>query len=373
MSSYIDMHDGIDYLVPEWERLARRTETSPFLWPGWISAWWRAFGAGQLQIIAAYEHGRLTGVLPLHRLYGRLGSTTNYHTPLFGFLAEDEVAVEQLSRSLFSRRPRRVDLGFLSPTDLGISQVRNAAADAHYQVFTELRQVAPYVDTDEPWEAYEKRLRRKFRSELRRRRRRLEEEGRLTLELSDGTHRLGELLEEGFRIEGSGWKQARGTSINSHMATRRFYTEVAQWASERGWLRLAFLRLDGQAIAFDFCLECNRIHYLLKTGYDPAYRQFAPGMLIRHLMLTRAFSDEISTYDFLGDSYGWKQEWTHSLQGRYFMRMFASTTLGSLDRAVFVHGRPAAKRVKRLAGSILGAYDNPFLSRGSAMERTTSR
>jgi hypothetical protein len=81
------------------------------------------------------------------------------------------------------------------------------------------------------------KLCRKFRSELRRRRRRLEEEGRLTLEVSDGTERLGELLKKGYGIDGSGWKHARGTSINAHIATRRFYTGVAQWASERGWLR----------------------------------------------------------------------------------------------------------------------------------------
>jgi CelD/BcsL family acetyltransferase involved in cellulose biosynthesis len=203
-----------------------------------------------------------------------------------------------------------------------------------------------------------------FRSELRRRRRRLEEAGRLNLEVSDGTQGLSDLLEEGFRIEGSGWKEARGTNINPHPAMRRFYTEVARWATERGWLRLAFLRLDGQALAFDYCLEHNGIHYLLKTGYDPSYRRFAPGMVIRYLMLFRAFSNEISTYEFLGADYGWKREWTDTLRGRLFLRMFAPTALGSLDRATFVHGRPTAKRMKSLAGSMLGERANSLLRRG---------
>lgn len=354
----------MDLLVPEWERLAQHTNASPFLWPGWISAWWRAFGAGQLQIIAAHENGHLTGVVPLRRRHGTLHSLSNYHTPLFGFLAADDGTLKQVSQALFSERPRRIDLSYLSSTDIGIPLVRVAASLAHYVTLTESRRVAPYVDTSEAWETYESGLRRKFRSELRRRRRRLEEEGRLTLEVSDGTEGLSELLEEGFRVEGSGWKGAHGTSINSHPATRRFYTEVAQWASERDWLRLVFLRLDGRALAFDYCLEHDGTHYLLKTGYDPAYRRFAPGMIIRHLMLARAFSGQISTYDFLGEDYGWKQEWTSTQQETLFLRMFAPTVLGTIDRGAFVHGRPAAKRAKSFVGSLLGERGNRLLDRG---------
>ena|SRR5215210_841771 len=365
----IAIEDEIDLLVPEWERLAQHQKASPFLWPGWIGAWWRAFGTGQLQIVAAYENGRLTGVLPLHRLHGTLRSLSNYHTPLYGFLAADEGTLKQLSQALFAERPRRIDLSHVSSTDVGVPQVRVAANAAHYVILMETRKVAPYVATSEAWEAYESGLRRKFRSELRRRRRRLEEEGRLTLEVSEGTGALSELLEEGFSVEGSGWKEARGTSINSRPATRRFYTEVARWASERGWLRLAFLRLNGRALAFDFCLEHNGTHYLLKTGYDPAYRRFAPGMIIRHLMLARAFSGQISTYDFLGEDYGWKQEWTGNQQETLFLRMFAPTVLGTIDRGVFVHGRPAAKRAKSFVGSMLGERGHRLLDRGQEIVR----
>lgn len=279
-------------------------------------------------------------------------------------MAADERTAKQLSEALFPQRPRRIDLSFLALYDKGIAPVCAAANLAGYHVLPASRQVAPYLDTKGSWDDYEGGLRRKFRSELRRRRRRLEEAGRLNLEVSDGTQGLSDLLEEGFRIEGSGWKEARGTSINSHPAMRRFYTEVARWATERGWLRLAFLRLDGQALAFDYCLEHNGIHYLLKTGYDPSYRRFAPGMVIRYLMLARAFSNEISTYEFLGADYGWKREWTDTLRGRLFLRMFAPTALGSLDRATFVHGRPTAKRMKSLAGSMLGERANSLLRRG---------
>ena len=365
LTPVVEIQERIEPLVAEWERLARHTKASPFLWPGWIGACWNVFGAGRLQIFAVYENGHLTGVLPLRRFRGVLSPITISET--FGFLAANETAAEQLSYALFSQKARCVDLYPLPPTNVGVSPARATAKAAGYRVVAESIQAAPYVAINETtWNEYEGGLRRKFRSELRRRRRRLEGEGRLTLEVCDGTERLDELLEEGFRVEGSGWKGVYGTNINLHPGLRRFYTEVGRWAAQRGWLRLAFLRLDGQALAFDYCLEYNKVHYLLKTGYDPTYAKFAPGMILRYLMLSRAFSEGLAIYDFCGPDFAWKREWTDTLQERLFLRMFAPTALGSLDRAVTTYVSPALKRAKKRAKrSALGG----LLKRGRGLAR----
>jgi CelD/BcsL family acetyltransferase involved in cellulose biosynthesis len=187
----VDIQDDIGSLTAEWERLAQQTKSSPFLWPGWISAWWNAFGTGQLRILAAYENGCLVGILPLRRFRGVLSSTTNSETFLFGLLAANEAAAKQLSQALFSQRARRIDLSYLDSTDASVSVVRATASTLGYRVTSSSMQGSPYVTISETtWEAYEKGLDRKLRSELRRRRRRLEEEGRLTLEVFDGKERL---------------------------------------------------------------------------------------------------------------------------------------------------------------------------------------
>ena len=349
---------GVQYctesLTPDWERLAQHLNASPFLWPGWTTAWWQAFGKGRLEILTAYQNNRLAGVLPLYRLRGVLRSTTNPEAPQFGFLAANSMAGQQLSDALISQGARRIDLSLMQPADAAVLLAHATARADGYRVITDAVQQSPYIVVDgTTWDAYESGLRRKFRSELRRRRRRLEEEGRLTLEVCDGTERLDELLEEGFRVEASGWKEAHGTSINARPAARRFYTEVAHWATERRWLRLAFLRLNGRTLAFDYCLECNGIHYLLKTGYDPVYRKFSPGLIIRHLMLARAFSEGLVTYDFLGIPDSWKLEWTSEHHELLALHMFAPTARGSLDRTVFSGARLASERARDLARSSL--------------------
>jgi CelD/BcsL family acetyltransferase involved in cellulose biosynthesis len=349
MKTTVEIQDSIEPLTRDWECLAQHAESSPFLWPGWFSAWWHAFGKGQLRILAAYQDDRLAGVLPLQRFRGTLSSTTNSETPLFGFLTTNEMATKQLSESLFRQRARRIDLSLMDPTDCGVPQARAAAGVMRYQVISDSIQGSPYVALHgRTWGEFQSGLRRKFRSELRRRHRRLEEKGRLTLEIFDGTERLDELLEEGLRIEGSGWKEARGTSINVRPATRRFYAGIARWAAERGWLRLAFLRLDGRALAFDYCLE-NKTHYLLKTGYDTAYGRFAPGMVLRYLMLARAFSEGLATYEFLGRFEAWKQEWTSESRELQFLRMFSPTVPGFLDQAACMSLRTAGERARSLA------------------------
>src|SRR5215210_397346 len=357
MPSLVKIEDRVEPLVSEWERLARHTNANPFLWPGWVNAWWRAFGAGQLQIFTVYENGNLAAVLPLRRFRGVLTTTTNPEAQLSGFLAANETAVKELSSALFLKGVRRIDLSFLPSSDIGVSLARTTAEAARYGVIMESIQAAPYVAVGRTtWDEYEGGLRKKFRSEILRRRRRLEEDGRLALEVYDGTERLEELLEEGFRVEASGWKDTYGTSIQARPSVLRFYSEVARWATKQGWLRLAFLRYKGQAIAFDYCLEYNKTHYLLKTGFDPAYRKYGPGMIIRYLMLARAFSEGLMTYDFLGlaagtGPYAWKREWTDTEQERVFLHMFAPTVLGFLDEAFFAGRHSASEYASNLVNS----------------------
>src|SRR5215207_6405679 len=102
----------------EWDALADRVEASPFLRPGWITAWWRAFGSGALEVITVRRSGRLSGVLPLARSGGALRAPANAETPEFGFLSEDETSARALAEQLLLQRPvRGIDLCPVDPQD----------------------------------------------------------------------------------------------------------------------------------------------------------------------------------------------------------------------------------------------------------------
>jgi CelD/BcsL family acetyltransferase involved in cellulose biosynthesis len=330
--------------------LADRVHAVPWVRPGWIDLWWRAFGKGELEIVVLRRDSRVAGVGVVCRTRGALVSPTNWHTPEFGLLAEDDDAFSTIAVSLLSSAPRSVHLSFLSPTRAGAAQCRAAARAAGYRTIERVVVRSPYVQIEGEWKDHAARLSRHMLKEVNRCRRRLEENGEVVFELVDGTQNLDRLLEEGFRVESSGWKGKRGTGLTAPKV-RQFYADVASWAVSRGILRLAFLRVDGQPIAFDFNIEDSDVCYVLKGGYDEGYKRFGPGAILTHHMLKYAFSKRLSSYEFLGADEPFKMAWTEGRRERILLQAFAPNPAGVIEYAAFAYGRPLVKRFLRTSSA----------------------
>jgi CelD/BcsL family acetyltransferase involved in cellulose biosynthesis len=368
---------SIASIAEEWDQIADEIGATPFARPGWIGAWWSAFGRGSLRVLVARTGGHLTGIVPLVRDRAVLRSPTNSETPIFEFLVRDSDAARQLAATMLAAGARRLDLSFLRSDDSGFHALKEEAGARAFRTITQPVLLSPYVSSQGSWSAYHAKLGAKMRSEIRRRTRRLQELGDLSLQVADGSERLEDLLSEGLRVEQSGWKGDYGTAINSNPRRHRFYREVARWAGERGWLRLVFLRLEGRAIAFDLCLEANGVHFLLKTGYDHDFNKFGPGLILRSMMLERAFSGSIDTYEFLGTIVGannrWKLDWTDNHHTRLRFQAFAAspTALAAWSASRFA---PVISRGARsLAGRALGSSGRRVVKRGRRILRERFR
>jgi CelD/BcsL family acetyltransferase involved in cellulose biosynthesis len=342
----VERYDSVSALASEWEQLADRVAASPFVRPGWFEAWEEAFAKAPVSVLAARRAGRLVGVMPIMRRRGALVAPVNWHTPAFAPVTQDEDVLDCLARALLAQHGGWVDVSFLSREGPELAALRSEAERARRRIVQRTVMRQPYVDTTGDHAEYESMLPRKQRKELARLRRRLEEAGALEIEFADGGERLAELLDEGFAIEGSGWKAKRGTAISSQTQTDTFYRRIAHWAAEHGWLRLAFLRLDGRALAFDLCLEAQGVAYVLKGGFDPEYRRFGPGALLTHESLKRAFVEPaIQSYEFLGAADEYKLAWTDSVRERERFQAFRRSARGMLGYLAWTAGRSSAKRV----------------------------
>jgi CelD/BcsL family acetyltransferase involved in cellulose biosynthesis len=324
----------------EWDRLADRTGAAPFLRPGWIEAWWRAFGTGRLEVLREEGEGRVRALLPVRHRHGAVSSPSNSHSPRFGLLREDRAAGEALLGELFARRPDQVSLGFLGALGPGLEELTATAETAGYRSLQRTLERSPFVTVDGDWEEYERSLGRSVRSDLRRCRRRLEELGRVALDVEHDTAHL----EEALAVESLGWKGTAGTAILSASQTARFYGEVARWAAASGRLRLIFLRVDGHPVAFHLALEDDQTYFPLKGGFDPAFRAQSPGRLLIHATLERAFAVGLRRYEFLGDFDAYKLRWATEAYDRVLFQAFAPSPVGRARWAAFAHGRPLAKR-----------------------------
>lgn len=368
---------SIESISQEWDRLADDSRAAPFLRPGWITAWWRAFGGGSLRALTVRSGDRLAAIVPLIREGRVLRSPTNSETPMFGSLSDGDDSARHLASAVLSVGVGRLDLSFLGSDDRVIRHLMEVARTRQFRTMTQQVALSPYLSVADDWGTYESSLDAKFRSEIRRRRRRLAERGDLRFEVVQAPERLDALLTEGFRVERSGWKGEYGTAIESDPRTRRFYLEAARWANERGWLVLAFLRLDGRPIAFDLCLETGGIHYLLKTGFDHGFQSFAPGVLLRSMMVERAFSAPIETYEFLGTVVGtnnrWKLDWTHRSHERLRFTAFAPSLAGTAGWWAHKYGIPFSDRARVSIGRALGPSGRHLVKRGRQLLRHSAR
>jgi CelD/BcsL family acetyltransferase involved in cellulose biosynthesis len=328
--------------------LADDLSAPSFLHPGWILAWHRAFSARRLTVLCARRQGELVGALPCVERWGVLRSPTNWHTPEFGFLARDSEVRTALAAALIEEPQSGIDISFLNSDDAALRACIQAASERGRRTIVRTMVRSPYVDlSGGDWDSFCATLDAKVRKELRRLRRRLDEEGTVTVDFVDGSSDIDRLLREGFSIEGSGWKQRRGTAITSEPRTERFYTDIARWAASRGELLMAFLRLDGRPIAFDLCLEAGGRAYALKGGFDSEFRRYGPGILLTYESLRRAFARGLVTYELLGAADRYKLVWTATVRERVRLQVFkAASPGGFFSWVAWAYGRPLVRSAR---------------------------
>lgn len=351
-TGYFGVGGSLEHCLPvgEWEALADRVGAPPFLRPGWLAAWLRAFGHGELHSIEVRREGELAALLPMLRRRDGLHSPSNWHTPVFGPLGVDRAARDELLARLFERSSATVGLNHLDGGTACAEEVFHAAREEGRMVVSRTVARSPFISLDGSFEDYERGLSRNRRKALRRHRRRLEAQGELRFEVHDGREGLEGLLRELFAVEASGWKGRRGTAISSRANTTDFYTAVARWAAKRGWLRLAFHRLDGRPIACDLALEHGGVWYTLKAGYDERLRSFGPGALLFRDEIAECCARGVHRIELLGDEDSFKASWTDRSSPRIWLRAFSRAPAGIVrwaGAAGWERARPPLRWAKR--------------------------
>jgi CelD/BcsL family acetyltransferase involved in cellulose biosynthesis len=345
-----ETHDRVEALAVEWDALAARTGASPFARPGWIAQWYAAFGRGTPLLAAVRRDGGLAAVAALDAHGRTLHAAANWHTPSYDVVADGPDAARALADGILAAQPKRVELRFLDRDGFALRALRDAAAAAGYHVLTRTLLESPYVEIGGDWDEYAAGLSPTVLRDVGRRRRRLERDhGPLWFGPDAVAPDRARALEIGFALEASGWKGRAGSAINSRPETRAFYTRVADWAGENGWLRLEFLSAGGQPIAFRLDLEVDGVVYHLKPGFDESFRRYSPGKILTEHAVRGAFERGARSYEFLGAAALHKLEWTPLVRERLVVQAFAPTPPGLAELAAFRYGRPAAVQAVRVA------------------------
>ncbi len=337
-------------LEPAWNRLLADSGIDhPFVEHTWLRTWRECFGEGStIHIIVVSDGQEIQAIAPLIlttiRMFGipvrRLGFFYNAHVPRTGFIIRKDAENAYNAIWIHLLRERALwdllQLCQLTVESSTLHEMRNLASEAGFPNGVWLSGESPYVSLETSWRDYYGSLATKHRSNLRNRFKRLNGTGPVELETVTRQNSLSVDLEAGLRLEESAWKRDAGTAISCDPRVRRFYESFARRAAEKHWLRLNFLKAGTQRVAFDYSLAYKRRVFLLKLGYDPAFSAYSPSNLLLALAMERAFDEDFSKYDFLGESADWKRCWTKDAMPNYWLFVFADTLKGRwLSRVKF--------------------------------------
>jgi CelD/BcsL family acetyltransferase involved in cellulose biosynthesis len=99
-------------------------------------------------------------------------------------------------------------------------------------------------------------------------------------------------------MENSAWKADRGTALGSTSRDAAFFRRMCAGLSRSGQFELVSLVAGGRTVAMESHLIDGPVLFSFKIAYDPAYRRFSPGTILKYRMIERL---EGSTQD-VGDS-----------------------------------------------------------------------
>jgi CelD/BcsL family acetyltransferase involved in cellulose biosynthesis len=347
-----------DALLADWRRLAELRE-NPFLTPEWFGSWLQAHPAEEPFAIAWRRGGELRGVLPLVRTGRRplrtLGPAgarrADWFTPACA--AEEEAEMAAACAALLREerggwellRLDRVDDDSAWPRALWTAEGSRLAPAAPRRA-----DVLPYIRFEEGgYEAYLAARSRNFRSQLGRRRRKLEREHGLEFRQTTGTDSLAGDMDVFFGLHEERWRD-RGGSSSAEEAVQRFHRGFAAAALERGWLRLWTAWVDGEPGAAWYGWRIGGRYCYALSGLAKRYEPLALGSVLLAHTIESAAAEGASVYDLMWGDEGYKRRFetgrrtasTWVLGRRGTAPRAASALRTSLER----RGRAVKRRVR---------------------------
>lgn len=339
-------------LEEEWARLLPGTDVQPYDLHCWYRVWWEAFGGdAELTVCTVRRDGELVGAFPMMRRGRRLSPLLNDQTDMTRPLAVDEEALEALVDALLEADRGRIEFHWLPAGDPGRAALERRAAAAGRPTLTTDAHAAPYIDTRGDFGAWKEENKHRWESSLDRKRRKMERDFTAEFRLLESPEDLDARLDEGLRIEASGWKGREGTAIASSPRTLAFYRGLADAFQRRGELRFNWIVLDGEPVAFSFNILVGNRLYSLKSGFDEDYRKFSPGLVMRLAMIEACFEAGIESHELLGEAVGWKTYFCTGTHPHVDVRVYPRGLRGRFGRGYRTSVRPrlssAYHRVRR--------------------------
>jgi CelD/BcsL family acetyltransferase involved in cellulose biosynthesis len=320
----IDTVAGFLSLENEWNRLlADSTEDNPFLSHQWLYCWWECYGRGTLHLYTFRdaETGRLAGVLPLFRfrtggvlpvsILRFLGSERVSSDFLDCLAGKDSDQVYRACLAALQRDSHLWDCLELRDMDAGspfVEFLRRASLKG-VRVVRDAGAPCPFLPLPGSWDSLLLRLSKKTRQRIGYYRRALDRQGQVTMELVSNPAELVQALDDKVRLRLDRLDQKRIVPLIAVVDFHRFHSQLMPRFLECGRLKLYFLRMNGERVAYLYLFAGERSIYFYQTGFARAWGNQSVGFVLLSMVIEQSISDGYSSFEFLRGVEPYKYVW----------------------------------------------------------------
>ena len=298
--------ESFDSIYADWKKVQDNTsKSSIFSSPEWSKVWWQHFGSGaKLCLGAVRRQGKAIGIAPL-AVKGNVASFIG-NSDVCVYLdfvvepGEEEDFCSVLLNNPANDKILRLDLAPLRPDSTVLNSLTKVAQQQGWQVSCSQEDVTVELDLPALWEEYLQLLSGKQRHELKRKLRRLDEEGELNYRASmDANQHDIDIFLKLFQDS----RQDKAAFLTSKVEA--FFRAIASAMAEQGLLRLNILELDKKPVAATMCFDYKDTVYLYNSGYDPDYGWLSVGVISKALCIKDSIDRNKKRFDFLkgGEAY----------------------------------------------------------------------
>ena len=319
----------------EWDQLLSLSSTNAvYLTWEWLFTWWEIFGDDrrELFIIAVRENGQLIGIAPLiihnvedfnlftFRRIEFLGTgeeekdevCSNYMDFIIAKGMEKEV-INEIGGFLVNKQCIAWDellLSSVSKDSLNLELfIERFSESTKCKIKRAKILSCPYIKLTDDWEQYLKSLGDKTRRNIRKDRRELLNNGSLEYEAYNQADTY-KYFDDFMSLHRKRWGDRLNQDAFSSDKFVSFHKNLSSLFSQKGWLKISFLKHDKKIIAASYHFIYNGRLYAYQVGCDDEYnKKFSIGITEFGFNIEDAIKKGYKEYDFYkasSVSYKWR-------------------------------------------------------------------
>jgi CelD/BcsL family acetyltransferase involved in cellulose biosynthesis len=202
----------------------------------------------------------------------------------------------------------------------------------------------PYVDINKSWDEYWSQRKSKFKKNLRRSYRLIEDLGDVDVSVNiyDHAHidRLYEDYNRVVELSMRSWKAKCGTALGSSNQLKNFYRATVDTFSKNWKIEISFLEHKKIPIAGTLGIVYKNVWYVFLTFYDEKYAKFSPGGVLIHSVFKKMFSKGISRAELLKGFFPIKVPWYTGVHNKVHIMVFKKTFRSAILKLSETYVRP---------------------------------